>query len=81
MLGFDSLTGIAKSGILGNIPLHTIPSIRSLEIMVHLISSWMNEISGFVSLTKYLILQLLDIRHTDPSFIPQYTLIIFCKPR
>jgi hypothetical protein len=80
MLGFDSLTGITKSGILGNIPLHPIPSIRGLEIMIHLIPSWMNEISGFVSLMKYLILQLLDIRHTDPSFVPQYTLIIFRKP-
>jgi hypothetical protein len=37
----------------------------------------MNQISGLVSLTKYLILQFLDVRHTDPSFVPQYILIIF----
>jgi hypothetical protein len=73
MLGFDSLTGATKS----NIPLHTIPPISDLKIMVHLISSWMNGISGFMSLTKYLVLQFLDVRHTDLSFVPQYTLIIF----
>jgi hypothetical protein len=77
MLDLDSLTGIAKSDILGDISLHTIPPISDLEIMVHLIPSWMNGISGFMSLMKYLILQLLDVRHTDPSFILQYTLIIF----
>jgi hypothetical protein len=81
MLGFESLTGIAKSDILGNIPLHSIPLISSREIMVHLIPSWMNGISGVVSLMKYLILQPLDIRHTNPSFVPQYTLIIFRKSR
>jgi hypothetical protein len=77
MLDLDSLTGIAKSDILSDISLHTIPPISDLEIMVHLIPSWMNGISGFMSLMKYLILQLLDVRHTDPSFILQYTLIIF----
>jgi hypothetical protein len=77
MLSFDSLTDIAKSDILGNISLHSMPPISGLEIMVHLIPSWMNGISELVSLTKYFILQLLNIRHTDPSFVPQYTLIIF----
>jgi hypothetical protein len=38
--------------------------------MVHLIPSWVNGISGLVSLMKYLILQFLNIRHTDPSFVP-----------
>jgi hypothetical protein len=80
MLDIESLTGVVKSNILGNISLHSIPSIGCLEIMVHLILSWMNGISGLVSLMKYLILQLLDIRHIDPSFVPQYTLIIFHKP-
>jgi hypothetical protein len=75
MLGFDSLTGIAKSDIISNIPLHFIPLITGLEIMIHLIPSWMNRISGLMNLTKYLILQLLDVRHTYPSFVPQYTLI------
>jgi hypothetical protein len=70
MLGLDSLIGVAKSNILGNIPLHTVPPISGLEIMVHLIPSWMNGIRRFVSLTKYLILSLLDVRHTDPSFVP-----------
>jgi hypothetical protein len=81
MLSLDSLTSIAKTNILGNVPLHTISPISYLEIMVHLIPSWMNEISGLVSLTWYLILQLLDVRHTDPSFVPQYSLVIFYKTR
>jgi hypothetical protein len=41
----------------------------------------MNGISGIVSLTKYHILQLLDVRHTYHSFVPQYTLIIFQKSK
>jgi hypothetical protein len=45
MFSFDSLTNVAKSNILGNISLHTIPPISGLEIMVHLIPSWMNGIS------------------------------------
>jgi hypothetical protein len=36
-----------------------------------------NGISGLVSLLKYLILQLLDVRHTNPSFVPQHSLAIF----
>jgi hypothetical protein len=32
-----------------------------------------------VSLSKYLILQFLDVRHTDLSFVPQHTLVIFRK--
>jgi hypothetical protein len=56
MLGLDSLIGVAKGNILGNISLHTIPPISGLEIVIHLIPSWMNEISRFVSLTKYPIL-------------------------
>jgi hypothetical protein len=38
-----------------------------------------NGISGLVSLSKYLILQFLDIRHINPSFIPQHSLVIFHK--
>jgi hypothetical protein len=65
MLGFDLLTSVTKSNILDNISLHTIPPISGLEIMVHLIPSWINGISEFVSLTEYLILQLLPIRTRD----------------
>jgi hypothetical protein len=75
MLGFNSLTSVAKSNILDNVSLHTIPQISGLEIMVHLIPSWMNGINGFMCFTKYLILQLLDIRHTNPSLVPQHTII------
>jgi hypothetical protein len=81
MLGFNSLTGVTESNILGNIPLHTIPPISGLEIMVHCIPSWMNGISGLMSLMKYLILQLSDIRHTYPSFIQQHSLTVFCETR
>jgi hypothetical protein len=31
--------------------------------------------------TKYLILQLLDVRHTNPSFEPQHTFLIFRKAK
>jgi hypothetical protein len=70
MLGFDSLTSVAKSNILGNVSLYTIPPISGLEIMVHLTPSRMDGISRLMSLTKYLILQLLDVGHTDPSLVP-----------
>jgi hypothetical protein len=69
MLGFDSVTSVTKSNKLDNVPLHTIPPISGLEIMLHLIPSWMNGISRLVSLMKYLILQFLDVRHTDYSFV------------
>jgi hypothetical protein len=71
MFSLDSLIGVTKSNILSNITLHFIPPIDYLESMVHLIPSWVNGISGFVSLSKYLILQLLDVGYTDPSFVPQ----------
>jgi hypothetical protein len=38
-----------------------------------------NGISGLVSLSKYLILQFLSIRHTHPFFVPQHTLVTFHK--
>jgi hypothetical protein len=74
MLSLDSLTGVTKGNILDNISLHSIPPIGFLEIVVHLIPSWMNGISELVSLSKYLVLQLLDVRNIDPSFVPQHTL-------
>jgi hypothetical protein len=70
IFSLDSLTGVAKSNILGNVSLHSIPPIIGLEIMVHLIPSWMNGISRLMCFTKYLILQFLDIRYTDPPFVP-----------
>jgi hypothetical protein len=70
MFSLDSLTFVAKSNILGNISLHSIPPIIGLEIMVHLIPSWMNEISRLMCFTKYLTLQLLDARHTNPPLVP-----------
>jgi hypothetical protein len=79
MLGFDSLSGVTKSNLLGNVSLHSVPPIGCLEILVHLIPSWMNGISRIVSLFKYLILQFLDIRHTCNSFVSQYSFIIFLK--
>jgi hypothetical protein len=76
MLDFDSPTSVTKGNILGNVSLHTVPPISGLEIMVHLIPSEMDGISGLMSLTKYLILQLLDIRHANPPLVPQHTFII-----
>jgi hypothetical protein len=77
MFNLDSLIRVAKSNILGNVSLHTIPPISDLEIMVHLIPSWMNGISGLMCFMKYLILQFLDVRHIDPSFVPQHTFLTF----
>jgi hypothetical protein len=34
-----------------------------------------------VSLSKYLIFQFRDVRHANPSFVPQHTLVIFRKTR
>jgi hypothetical protein len=81
MFSLDSLTSVAKSNVLGHVSLHSIPPISGLEIMVHLIPSWMNGISGLMCFTKYLILQLLDVRHTNPSFVPQHSFLIFRKAR
>jgi hypothetical protein len=69
MFSLDLLTSVTKSNILGNISLHSIPPIGDLEIVVHLIPSWMNGISRLMRLTKYLILQLLDARHTNPPLV------------
>jgi hypothetical protein len=76
MLDFDSLTSVAKGNILGNISLHTVPPISDLVIMVHLITSEMNGISGLLGLMMYLVLQLLDVRHTNPSLVSQHTFIV-----
>jgi hypothetical protein len=81
MLSLDSLTSVAKSNILGNISLHFIPPISGLEIIVHLIPSWMNGISRLMHFAKYLILHFLDVRHTNSSFIPQHTFLILRKVR
>jgi hypothetical protein len=69
MLGFDLLTSVVKGNILGNVSLLTTPPISGLEIMVHLIPFRMNGISGLMSLTKFLILHLLDglIKISDQS--------------
>jgi hypothetical protein len=81
MFSFNSLTSVIKSNILSNVPLHTIPPISGLEFMVRLIPSWMNGISWLMCFTKYLIIQLLDVKHTDPSFISQHSFIIFHKTK
>jgi hypothetical protein len=70
MFSLDSLTSVTKINILGNVSLHSIPPKSGLEIMVHLILSWMNGISRLMRLMKYLILQLLDARHTNPPLVP-----------
>jgi hypothetical protein len=70
MFSLDSLTSVTKSNILGNISLHSTPQISGLEIVVHLIPSWINGISRLMHLTKYLILELLDSRHTNPPLVP-----------
>jgi hypothetical protein len=56
MLSLDSLIGVTMGNIPDNISLHSIPPIGYLETMVHLIPSWVNEISRFMGLSKYLVL-------------------------
>jgi hypothetical protein len=56
MLGFDSLTCVAKGNILSNVSFHPVPPISGFEIMVHLIPNGMNGISRLMCSTKYLIL-------------------------
>jgi hypothetical protein len=70
MFSLDSLTSVAKSNILGNVSLHSIPPISGLEITVHLIPSWMNGIRGLMRFMKYLMFHLLDARHTNPPLVP-----------
>jgi lipid-A-disaccharide synthase-like uncharacterized protein len=77
MFSLDSLTSVTKGNVLGNVALHSISPICDLEIMVHLIPSWMNGISKLMFFTKYLILQFLDVRHTNPSLVPQHSFLIF----
>jgi hypothetical protein len=81
MFSLDSLTSVAKSNILGNVSLHSVPPVSELDIMVHLIPPWMNGISRLMRFTKYLILQFLDNRHTNPPLVPQHTFLIFQKAR
>jgi hypothetical protein len=81
MFGLHSLISVTKSNILGNVSLHSIPPLCGLEIMVHLVPSWMNGISRLMRFTKYLILQFLDVGHTNPSFVPQRSFLIFQKAR
>jgi hypothetical protein len=77
MFSLDSVTSVAKSNILDNISLHSIPPTIGFEIMVHLIPSLMNGISRLMCFMKYLVLQLLDVRHTNPSLVLQHTFFIF----
>jgi hypothetical protein len=79
MFSLDSLTSVKQSNILSNVSLHSIPPISGLEIMVYLIPSWMNGISRLKHFTKYLVLQLLDARHTNPPLVPLHTFLIFRK--
>jgi hypothetical protein len=81
MFSLDSLISVTKSNILGNVSLHSVPPIRGLEIMVHLIPSWMNGISRLMCFTKYLLLQFLDVRYTNLSLVPQHSFLIFQKAR
>jgi hypothetical protein len=79
MSSLDSLIDVIKGNILGSISLHSVPLISFLEIMVHFIPSWMNGLSELVSFSKYLVLQFLNVRHTNPYFVPQHTLVVFHK--
>jgi hypothetical protein len=81
MFSLDLLTSVAKSNILGNASFHSIPPISGLEITVDLTPYWMNGISRLMCLMKYLILQFLDVRHTNPSLVPQHTFLIFRETR
>jgi hypothetical protein len=70
MFNLDSLTSVTKSNILSSVSLHSIPPVSDLDIMVHLIPPWMNGIGRLMRFMKYLILQLLDVGHINPSLVP-----------
>jgi hypothetical protein len=63
MLDFNSLASVAKGNILSNISLHTIPPIGCLEVIVHLIPSWVDGISGLVDVTLLLLDVMLYLLH------------------
>jgi hypothetical protein len=81
MFGLVSLTSVTKGHILGNVSFHSIPPISGLEIVAHLIPAWMNGISRLMCFTKYLIHQFFDVRHTNPSLVPQHSFIILQETR
>jgi hypothetical protein len=64
------LTCIAKHYILCNFTFHSIPPVGNLEILIHLIASEVNKVSRIMSFSKYEVLDFLDVRYTDSSFVP-----------
>jgi hypothetical protein len=81
MFRFHSLTRITKCYVFCYVTLHPIPLVGNLEILVHLISSRVNRVCRIMSFSEYDALNFLDIRYTNPSFVPKYTLIIFSETR
>jgi hypothetical protein len=49
MLSFDPMTGVTQGHMGGYIPLHPIPPIPLLEILIHFGATWVNGIRGIMS--------------------------------
>jgi hypothetical protein len=58
MVRLDSTTGVALGHIPSNIPLHPCPLESLLQVLVHLISSWMNRVSGAMGFVHYLTMEI-----------------------
>jgi hypothetical protein len=54
MVCLDSTTGVALGHILGNFPLHPCHLQFLLQVLVHLIGSWMNRVLGAMGFIHYL---------------------------
>jgi hypothetical protein len=76
-----SLTCITKCHIFFHITLHSIPTVGCLEILIHLVASWVDEVCRIMSFSEYYILAFLDIGYTNPSFVPEYSLVILSETK
>ncbi|MFS7996269.1 hypothetical protein Hanom_Chr12g01127971 [Helianthus anomalus] len=65
MFSLNSCTSHTTSNIDGDIPFHTRPPVLVAKILVHLVSTGMNRISGFVGFIHYNLSQIGPFR--DPN--------------
>jgi hypothetical protein len=66
MLSFDCMTVVTQRYMGCYIPLHPIPPIPLLEILIHLGATWVNGISQIMSLSYDGLSEISHIQHTNP---------------
>jgi hypothetical protein len=81
MLCLDTLTSVADSHVLCNWTLHPIPPESFLQVVIHLRAARMDRICCIMSLTQNQLPEILHIRHTYTTLVPQGTLIILSEMR